>query len=310
MAGRNVTFSQFRGDEPVRAIMVGIGSAGCNMIAHSPVPCVAFSSSQADLDRTEAEEKVLISPQKLVGLAQTDLSVIRQMPSVVADEIRIPVTDIDVMFAMAGLGGLTGSVGAAVVSSFARASGVFCVAMTAGPFSAESERRRSLAEMYSRRIAADVDLMIEFSNDSLSDMAPNLPMSRAFAVMNGIMHRPVIDLLSAGTRKDVRVLRATIGEAVRGRLGLGLARGDERVSRVVGEALSSPWFDFDPEEAEAAVVVYSAADPWDREFGEIVELLQARLGEVRMIHGSYSDVGLGDKIRLSLVLCRAPEVVV
>jgi cell division protein FtsZ len=308
MAGQGVTFSQFRGDEPIRAKMVGIGSAGCNMLERSPVPTVAFSSSQADLDRTGSEDKVLISPQKLVGLAQTDLSVIRQMPSVIADEVGVSVKDTDVFFLVAGLGGLTGSVGTAVVSSYIRANGLMSVALAASPFNAESERRRGLADLYTRRIMADVDLMIEFGNDALSDMAPNLALSRAFSVMNGIMHRPVIDILAAGTRRDVKVLRETIGDAVRGRFGLGLVRGDDRAIGVVDEALSSPWFDFDPDESEAAVVVYSAADPWDRELGEIVEHLKAKLGDARMIHGSYCDATLGDKIRLSVVLCRPPEV--
>lgn len=280
------------------------------MIERSPTPTVAFSSSQADLDRSRADEKVLISPQKLVGLAQTDVSVIRQMPSVIAGEVGISVEGLDILFMMAGLGGLTGSVGTAVVSSFARANGVLSVALTACPFSAESERRRKLADIYTERIMADVDLMVEFSNDVLPDMAPNLPLSRAFAVMNGIMHRPIIDLLAAGAGKDAKVLRKTVGDAVRGRLGLGIARGDERVIRVLDEALSSPWFDFGLEETEAAIVIYSAADPWDRELGEIVESLHARFGDARMIHGSYSDGSLGDKIRLSLVLCRTPEVVV
>lgn len=310
MAGSTVTFSQFRGDAPIRAKMVGIGSAGCNMLERSPMPTVAFSSSQADLDRTTTEEKVLISPQRLVGLAQTDVSVIRQMPSVIEGEVGVDVDDTDLVFLMSGLGGLTGSVGTAVVSSFVRAKGPLAIALAAGPFTVESERRRKLASVYTRRIMADVDLMVEFGNDALSDLAPNMPLSRAFTIMNGIMHRPAMDMLAAGTRKDVKVLRETIRGAVRGRLGLGLVRGDDRVSRLVAEALSSPWFDFEPHETEAAIVIYSAADPWDKELGEIVELLGLKLGDARMIHGSYSDPTLGDKVRLSLVLCRSPEVVV
>ena len=308
MAAQGVAFSQFRGDDPIRAKMVGVGSAGCNMLERAPVHSIAFSSSQADLDRSKAEDKVHISPQKLVGLAQTAPSVIKKMPSVVADEVGVSTRDVDMMFLMAGLGGLTGSVGLAVLSSFIRANGLMSVAMAAGPFNAESERRRRLAELYTSRITTDVDLMIEFGNDALSSLAPNLSVSRAFSVLNGIMHRPVIDILAAGTRKDLKVLREVIGGAVRGRLGVGLVRGDERVSRAVDEALSSPWFDFDIEETEAAILVYSSADPWDREFGEIVEMMSSKLGGPRMMHGSYSDPTLGDKIRLSAVLCRSPEV--
>ena len=278
------------------------------MLERAPVPSIAFSSSQADLDRSRAEDKVLISPQKLVGLAQTDASIIKKMPSVVADEVGVPFRDTDIMFLTAGLGGLTGSVGVAVLSSFIRANGLMSVALAAGPFSAESERRRRLAELYTGRIMADIDLMIEFSNDALSDLAPNLSVSRAFSILNNIMHRPAIDIISAGTRKDLKVLREIIGGAVRGRLGVGLVRGDDRVGRAVDEALSSPWFDFDVQETEAAILVYSSAYPWDREFGEIVETMSSRLGGPRMIHGSYSDPTLGDKIRLSVVLCRPPEL--
>ena len=152
MVSQGVTFSQFRGDDPIRAKMVGVGSAGCNMLERAPMPSVAFSSSQADLDRSKAEDKVLISPQKLVGLAQTDPSIIKKMPSVVSDEVGVPVRDSDIMFLMAGLGGLTGSVGVAVLSSFIRANGLMSVALVASPFGAESERRRRLAELYTSRI--------------------------------------------------------------------------------------------------------------------------------------------------------------
>lgn len=301
------SFSLRSGDEPLRVEMVGIGSAGCNMLERSPVPTVAFSSSEADLERTEAGERVLISPKRIVDLAQTDPKVVRQMPSVVVGELGLSTKDVDVMFLTAGLGGLTGSVGTAVASSFARADGCLTVALVAYPFSAESERRRKLADMYARRIAADVDLMIEFPNDALSQLSPNLPLSKAFGLLNGIMHRPMIDLVAVAGRKDLKPFRKVVGSAVRGRFGLGLVRGDDRVQRTVGEALSSPWFDFDISCTDAVIAVYSAADPWEKEFEEMMGALRERTGRARMMAGSYADPTLGDKVRLSVVLCRVPD---
>ena len=300
-------FSLRDGDEPLRVEMVGIGSSGCNMLDRSPVPTVAFSSSEADLERTEAGEKVLISPKRIVDLAQTDPSVVRQMPSVVVGELGLSTKDVDVMFLMAGLGGLTGSVGTAVASSFARAGGCLTIAFVAYPFSAESERRRELAGMYARRIATDVDLMIEFPNDALSQLSPNLPLSKAFGLLNGIMHRPVIDLVAVAGRKDLRPFRRIIGSAVRARFGLGLVRGDDRARRAVDEALSSPWFDFELKSTESIIAVYSAADPWEKESEEMMGELRERTGGARMMAGSYADPTLGDKVRLSVLLCRTPD---
>ena len=301
------SFSLRPDDEPLLVKMVGVGSAGCNMLERSPVPAVALSSSEADLERTEAREKVLISPKRIVDLAQTDPKIVRQMPSVVVGELGLPTKGIDVMFLTTGLGGLTGSVGTAVASSFARANGCLTIALVAYPFSAESERRRKLADMYARRILADIDLMIEFPNDALSQLSPNLSLSKAFGLLNGIMHRPVIDLVAVAGRKDIKPLRNTISSAVRGRFGLGLARGDDRVQRTVAEAFSSPWFDFDASSADAVIAVYSAADPWQKEFEEMMGALRERTGRARIMAGSYADPTLGDKVRLSVILCRAPD---
>jgi len=117
------------------------------------------------------------------------------------------------------------------------------------------------------------------------------------------MLRPVLDLTSAMSRFDVGVLRQALGDANYGRFGLGLGRGDERIERVVEEALGSPWFDFPLAEVKSAVAVYSSSDPWDKELENILSRLEARIPSARVVFGSYRDDSLKDRIRLSLLLC-------
>jgi hypothetical protein len=68
--------------------------------------------------------------------------------------------------------------------------------------------------------------------------------------------------------------------------------------------MSSPWFDYNLNEVVAAVAVYSAADPWDREMDKILARIEQRMPATRTLWGMYADTSLGERIRLSILLCR------
>ncbi len=288
----------------IRAVIVGVGSAGCSMIEGASMPKVAVSTSSADLERSGAEKRVMVSSDHLAGIAQSDPSVVKQMPSIAGQELLDALVGADLAFLMCGLGGVSGSLGAKVLASVAKAKGVPSIVVASTPFSAESSRRRELAERVLNDLLTAGTPCIRFDNDKLSSLAPYMPMSRALATMNAIAQRPVIDLCEVLSDESLAVLRASIGDATLGRFGLGLARGDERVTRAVQEAMRSPWFDFPLEQTTTAIAVYSARDPWDKEADRILSELEECLPRATMLWGSYADTALGQQIRLSLVLWR------
>lgn len=297
-------FSQLKDDLPLRAKLFGLGSAGCNMIEGAQFPTFAFSTSSADLARSHAERKMLIGAERLVGVADARQSILKHLPSIAGHEIVDVFNNTDIAFMFCGLGGMSGSLGAKLFSSIAHAKGTAGVVLAATPFSAESARRRELADQMLRGILSTSTLCLKFDIDMLSSLAPNLPISRAFSLMNSIMQRPVIDLCSSMTRNDVGLLKQVIGDAAYGKFGLGLSRDDDRARKVVEEALSSPWFDYPLEEVTAAVAIYSSSDPWEKEADEIVRELVSRLPSARVVWGSYADPSLKERTRLSLVICR------
>jgi cell division protein FtsZ len=291
-------------DHMVRAKVFGLGSAGCNMIAGIPFPKVAVSTSGTDLERTSSDRSVLIGQDRLVGIYSSDKEVVKHLPSVAGHEVVDVFNNTDLAFLMCGLGGVSGSLGAMVFSEVAQARNALDIVLAATPFSAESARRRDFAARILGELRGTSTLCIDFGNDQLSTLAPHMPMSRAFQLMNGIMTRPVIDICAALPKAEVPSLRRTIGGASAGSFGLGMGRGDERVERCVSEAFSSPWFSFDMFQVQCAIAVYSSADPWDREMERVVSLVGSRLPSASLVFGSYADPSLGDRIRLSLVLCR------
>lgn len=304
MPNYRTRFSQAPDSQRIRAKLFGVGSAGCNIIDAAPYATVALSTSSADLARSHAERRVLVGTDRLMGVVDSKPDLLKQLQSVVGHELFDVFNNTELAFVMCGLGGLTGSLGSRLLCSIAASKGATAVVLAATPFSAESIRRREAARSAMTGLLGGSTLAIEFDNDKLSSLAPSLQLSRAFNLLNGIMMRPVIDLCSVMSRDDVALFRQIVGDSSYGRFGLGLARGDERVQRVVDEALSSPWFDYDLREAQAAIAIYSASDPWDKEAEKILAHLEERLPGLRVGWGLYQDSSLGERIRLSLVLCK------
>jgi cell division protein FtsZ len=297
-------FSQHSADSRIRAKVFGIGSAGCNIVEGASVPTIAFSTSEADLSRSTAERKFLMSPERLAGLSGPEAAIMKLLPAVAGHEMLDLFNNTDMAFLMSGLGGATGSLGSKVFSLVSRAKNVPSIALVTYPFSAESIRRREMAERCLGTLIKSSDLCLVFDNDKLSSLAPNLQLSRAFGILNRIMIRPVRDMCSTICRSDLRTFAQAVDGSGYSRFGLGLARGDERVDKVVAEAFSSPWFDYDVKGTTAAIAIYSAADPWDREAEGIITRVEEGVPSSKLLWGSYPDPSLGERIRLSLVLCR------
>lgn len=297
-------FAQFKDDQPLRVKLFGLGSAGCNIIEGARYPTIAFSTSSADLARSHADRKIMIGPERLVGVSDARHSILKHLPTIAGHEVVDVFNNTDMAFLFCGLGGLSGSLGAKLFSSIAQAKGTASFVLAATPFSAESIRRRELASKTLKEILSTCTLCVEFDNDKLSSLAPNMPISRAFSLMNSIMQRPVIDACSTMSRTDVMLVRQVVGDSNYGRFGLGLSRGDDRIRKVVDESLSSPWFDYPLTDVDAAIAVYSASDPWDKEMDSILGELSNRLPAARIAWGSYADPNLKDRIRLSLLVCR------
>jgi len=302
MAAIRLAPARREGARSLQVKVFGIGSAGCSMIDSVPFPRVAVSTSSTDLDRSAAERKVAVGQATLAAAGEIAPSVIKQAHSVVPHELYDLFNNTDIAFLMTGLGGFTGSRGTVLLSSIARARGVPSISLVAIPFSAESARRREFALKALEGLAESSTACIRFDNDELSALAPHMPISRAFSLLNGIMHRPIIDLCAVLSGGDLPMLVETIKASDWGRFGLGLSRGDERVQKAVDEALSSPWFVRPLPEASSAIAVYSAADPWDRELENLIDAVGNRLPSSKTVWGAYPDPGLGERIRLSLVV--------
>ncbi len=301
-------FSTPTPDSSIRPKLFGVGSAGCNAIQGQSLPTVAFTTSEEDLARSSADRKFRISYDRLAGLSGPENAIMKLLPSIAGHELLDLFNNTDLAFLVSGLGGTTGSLGSRILSLVAKSRSVPAISIVTFPFSAESIRRREVAQSALGILMKNVDLCLVFDNDMLSSLSPNLQLSKAFAVMNGIMTRSARDLCYSMARQDVPGFIRTVEGCPYARFGLGLGRGDERVRRVAAESLSSPWFDFSLQETAAAIAIYSSSDPWEKEADAVVSQIEERLPSAKLLWGSYPDPSLGERIRLSLILCRPNRI--
>ncbi|MGD1059872.1 MAG: hypothetical protein ABR879_00225, partial [Methanomassiliicoccales archaeon] len=176
------------------------------------------------------------------------------------------------------------------------------VVSAALPFSVEGGERRYTANQAFEKIVEHSDLVISYSNDSLLKIAPNLPLRKAFGAMDMIMIAPVIDLARTLTLEDLSNLRQVFSSCKRVRVGIGISGGLDRELRAVEEAFTSPWFDFDLDDAKTALVVTSASFADDAMQERIAKDISYRLPNARLRYAGRVEAELGERIRVLVLL--------
>lgn len=272
------------------------------MIATAPVERVAVGRSAHELRQAHADRRHVLTDEELAVLAETHPSVLSGSDAHGQTALAELVKDTDLVFLMGGLGGETASSALPGLAALAAGAGAFPLGLVALPFRAEGADHQERAQKALERLASQALFTIVFENEHLLELARNLPMVRALQIMNEIMLRPLLDLKRTLVPEDLLLVRSAIGRVRRGRLGLGLGRGDAREYQAVEEAFASPWFPKELEGAEAAVVMISSSDPYAGERDKVLSAVQTKLPQARLLCGMYEDPHLKDRLRTTILL--------
>lgn len=244
----------------------------------------------------------MLSDAELAALAETHPSVLSGSEAHGQTALVSLVQDADLVFLMGGLGGETASAALPGLAALASGAEALTIALVALPFHAEGADHHERAERALERLSSQTLLTVVFENEHLLELARNLPIVRALQIMNEIMLRPLVDLKRTVVPEDLLLVRSAIGRVRRGRLGVGLGRGEAREYQAVEEAFASPWFPRDPSSAEAAVVIISSSDPYAGERDKVLAAVQTKVPQARLLCGMYEDAHLKDRLRTTVLL--------
>jgi len=248
-----------------RIVIVGCGGAGNNTstrmydIGIDGVDIIAINTDRQDLDECRADKKILVGKSITRGLgAGGDPEVGRRAAELARGTLTEMLTDADLVFVTAGMGGGTGTGVAPVVADIAKECGAIVVGMVSTPF--HVERARTIkAEQGLHELSSAAHTVIVLDNNRLLNYVPNLPMGHAFSVMDQLISETVKGISETITKPslinldyaDIRTVMNCGGVAV---MLFGESKTRDKSDDVVRGALNHPLLDVDYRGATGCLV--------------------------------------------------------
>ncbi len=248
-----------------RLAVVGVGGQGCNLVNRlyntgiKSAATISVNTDAKHLGIVNADKKMLIGKNITHGLGAGGFpEVAEKCADASRKELQEVLDGYDMVFIAAGMGGGTGGGAAPVIASIARELGALVVGFVTYPFALERSRKNK-ADWSLQQLAKSADTTIIVENDRLLSYAPNLPMERAFELVDsiavnaikGISDTIMLPSLINLDFADVRAVMRDAGTAV---INIGYGNGHDRVEKSIRTTLSHPLMNVDLNGAKSAMV--------------------------------------------------------
>ncbi len=306
-----------------RIVVLGVGGAGNNTVTRlmemsaTGAECIALNTDALHLNASRAHQKILIGEKLTKGLGVGgDPRLGRASIEESRRRIENLLTDVDIAFITAGLGGGTGTGAAPVIAEIARQKGAITVGVVTTPFRIEKGRieyaSNALTEM--RR---QCDTVVVIDNNKLMQLVPQLPINEAFRVADQVlanMIKGIAETVSAPSLinldfADFKTIVRRGGVAV---IGVGESDAPNRAEEAVRNALRSPLLDVDYAGARGALIHVSGDGQMTIEeanrVGEIVTEMMD--DDALVIWGARVNPELAGMLKVTLVMTgvNSPQV--
>ena len=180
------------------------------------------------------------------------------------DEIKSRLKGADLVIITAGMGGGTGTGASPVIAKIAKECGALVVAIVTTPFDFEGPKRTKIAKEGIQELIKYVDSYIIVSNNKLLMQYGNISYNDAFTCANNVLKqaiRTLNDVIAVPgiinlDFADLETIIKNSGEAV---VGIGSGSGEDRATKAITSAISSPILESSIVGATDAIVYFVAS---------------------------------------------------
>lgn len=309
--GENDGFNQ----KPVIKV-IGVGGGGGNAVNRmiendvKGVQFVAINTDAQVLRVSKAETRLQIGKHLTRGLgagAKPDVGKKAALES--EDEIRALLSDADMVFITAGMGGGTGTGAAPVIARLSKELGCLTIGIVTKPFAFEGPNRTQAAISGLEELKQHVDTLIVIPNERLlSIIEPNTQMLDAFREADNILRQGVQGIaeiiavpgLINVDFADVRTVMENKGTAL---MGIGIANGENRAIEAARKAIHSKLLEVSIDGATDAIVnVTSSTSVTLFEISQALdEIRNASDSELNIIYGTTLNQDLSDELIVTVI---------
>ncbi len=296
--------------------VIGVGGGGGNAVNRmienevQGVEFVAINTDAQVLRLSKAGIRMQIGKLLTRGLgAGADPDIGRRAAVESEDELRELLTDTDMVFITAGMGGGTGTGAAPVIAKISREMGCLTIGIVTKPFKFEGRRRVATALEGLDALKPYVDTLIIVPNDRLLFVVDrDTSMLEAFREADNVLRQGVQGIAEIITVPglinvdfaDVKTVMKDKGTAL---MGIGISSGENRALEAARKAIHSPLLDANIDGATDAIVnVTSGTNIALWEVTEAIEAIQAASAtEINVIYGTTISQDLEDEVIVTVI---------
>ena len=298
--------------------VIGVGGGGSNAVNHmyrqgiKGVDFIVCNTDHQALDISPVPTKIPLGQSLTEGRGAGSIPEIGKNAAIEnLDEIKdILAKNTKMIFVTAGMGGGTGTGAAPVIAQTARDMGILTVGIITVPFSFEGRKRRTQAEDGIEQMRDAVDTLLVINNDKLREMFGNLSLVNAFEQADDVLAiaaKGIAEVISVTGQinvdfNDVNTVMKDSGVAI---MGSAEAEGDDRATKCVEQALSSPLLNDNNIEGATYVllnITYGDKAVLMDEISDITDYIQEEAGSTAdVIWGHGHDETLGEKLCVTII---------
>jgi len=296
--------------------VVGIGGGGCNAVNSmidsnvTSAEFIAINTDNQALLMSKAQKRIQIGERLTKGLgAGSNPSIGEAAAEESKEEIAEMLKGTDLLFIASGMGGGTGTGAASVVARIARELDILTVAVVTKPFSFEGRVRQENAIKGISNLRKYVDTLVIIPNDKLLQFLPaQTGMLDAFKVADEMLKQGIVGIVDLiATPSLINLDFADVNTVMRNQglahMGVGRARGENRVIEAVRQAVSSPLLETTIEGAKSVILnVTGGKDLMLGEVNEAAVLIQGIIDtSANIIFGATIDEGITDEVKITVI---------
>ncbi|MCI0520685.1 MAG: cell division protein FtsZ [Chloroflexi bacterium] len=299
-----------------RIKVIGVGGGGCNAVDRmideglKGVDFIAINTDAQALLLTKAPIRVRIGEKLTRGLGSGgDPEMGRKAAEESAEELYEVLKGADMAFITSGMGGGTGTGGAAVVAQIAKEVGALTIGVVTRPFTFEGSRRIQAAEAGITRLKEQADTLIVIPNDRLLQIVDKRAnLQTAFRMADDVLRQGVQGISELITVPglinldfaDVRTIMSEGGAAL---MAVGSGKGEDGARIAAEQAISSQLLDITIDGARG--ILFNVTGGPELTLFEVNQaaaiIKETAHPDVNLIFGAVIDPNLRDEVRITVI---------
>jgi cell division protein FtsZ len=299
-----------------RIKVAGVGGGGCNAVDRmideglQGVDFVAINTDAQALMLSKASTRVRVGEKLTRGLGSGgDPEVGRKATEESAEELYSVLKGSDMVFITGGMGGGTGTGGAAVVAQIAKEVGALTIGVVTRPFTFEGSRRIQSAESGITKLKEQADTLIVIPNDRLLQIVDKRAnLQAAFRMADDVLRQGVQGISELITVPglinldfaDVRTIMSEGGAAL---MAVGTAKGEDAARIAAEQAISSQLLDITIDGARG--ILFNVTGGPDLTLFDVNQaaaiIKETAHPDVNLIFGAVIDPNMKDAVRITVI---------